>query len=631
MTLNNNLPNQHQFFSSLLPPSDCLITYPFFFSIRLAADSEVENACIGIQFGLNTFRVSFYINDRMEIIANEQGNRTTPCYVAFTDTECLVGDAAKNQAAMNPENTVFDIRRLVEHSCMNDNQSLQNDMKRWPFTVVIGADGKPKVQVKNMGTVTRFTATELSAMIIKKAKEIAEAYLGPTVKVKNAVVTVPANFSNAQRQIMQDSVKLAGLNVLGIIEEPVAAVLAYRMERPENESQNVLVFDLGSRTIDVSVLTIDEPSFKLRAASFDDIFLGGDIFDENLLEHFCKEFHFKQKKDLRGDPRAMQRLKTACERAKCNLSSSTQTTVEVDGLFEGIDFSAIINRARFEELNAAVFRKCMEVVEKVLRDFKLSKSQIHEVVLVGGSTRIPKMQALLMEFFNGKELKKSINPVEVVAKGAGIQAAIVTGKQPPLVPFQMNANIKTATASARTVATATAAATATINSSSTKAPESNTNLTYAGLISEIGAFKMSINSLSSITCGCCFTKALADLKADLEALKASVSSFGRNNCRFLEVAHLTSEMESLTESLESFDDQSESARDDMMETSAGSESATASSDHTSKSSTDRKHTGEKRRVLRSPLTKVAKAASSSSLASTAAATSDSSASSQRPS
>ena len=353
----------------------------------------------------------------MEIIANEQGNRTTPCYVAFTDTGCLVGDAAKNQVAMNPENTVFDIRRLV-----------QKVIKPWPFTSVIGTDDKLKVQVKNMGTVTRFTATELSAMIIKKAKEIAEAYLGPTVKVKNAVVTVPAYFKKAQRQVIQASVKLAGLNVLGIIEEPVAAALAYGLDKCSREELNILVFDLGSQTIDVSVLTIDEPSFKVKATAVDTL-LGGDIFDENLLEHFCKEFHFKQKKDLRGDPRAMQRLKTACERAKCNLSSSTQTTVEVDGLFEGIDFSAIINRARFEELNAAVFRKCMEVVEKVLRDFKLSKSQIHEVVLVGGSTRIPKMQALLMEFFNGKELKKSINPVEVVAKGAGIQAAMLSGEQ----------------------------------------------------------------------------------------------------------------------------------------------------------------------------------------------------------
>ena len=353
----------------------------------------------------------------MEIIANEQGNRTTPCYVAFTDTGCLVGDAAKNQVAMNPENTVFDIRRLV-----------QKVIKPWPFTSVIGTDDKLKVQVKNMGTVTRFTATELSAMIIKKAKEIAEAYLGPTVKVKNAVVTVPAYFKKAQRQVIQASVKLAGLNVLGIIEEPVAAALAYGLDKCSREELNILVFDLGSQTIDVSVLTIDEPSFKVKATAVDTL-LGGDIFDENLLEHFCKEFHFKQKKDLRGDPRAMKRLKTACERAKCNLSSSTQTTVEVDGLFDGIDFSAIITRARFEELNAAVFRKCMEVVEKVLRDFKLSKSQIHEVVLVGGSTRIPKMQALLMEFFNGKELKKSINPVEVVAKGAGIQAAMLSGEQ----------------------------------------------------------------------------------------------------------------------------------------------------------------------------------------------------------
>ena len=397
-------------------------------------------ACIGIHFGLNSFSVG--VGRGFEIIANEQGNRATPCYVAFTDTGCLVGEAAKNRAVTNPENTIFDIRRLLEHSCMDNQHSLENDMRKWPFTVVKEAGGRLELEVKNMGTATRFTPQDLCTMILRKAKEIAEAYLG--CEVQNAVVTVPTYFSNAQRQAMRDSVAMAGLHVLRLIGEPTCAAIAYGLDKVRDDKikdeQNFLIFDMGSRTIEVSLLTIQEGIFELRATAGDP-HLGGDVFDDNLLEYFCRAFQVKHKKNIRDVPRAMRRLRTACERAKCTLSISTQTSVEVEGLFEGLDFSETITRARFEVLNVNVFRQCMEIVEKLLKDIKLPKSQVHEVVLVSGSTRIPKVQELLMEYFDGKELKKTMDPMKVVAYGAAKEAAILNSSQAIAIAASMNAAI----------------------------------------------------------------------------------------------------------------------------------------------------------------------------------------------
>jgi heat shock protein 1/8 len=366
--------------------------------------------------------VGVWQNDRVEIIANDQGNRTTPSYVAFNDTERLIGDAAKNQVAMNASNTVFDAKRLIGRKFRD--QVVQDDMKHWPFTVLEGAGGKPTIQVSYKGEVKQFAAEEISSMVLMKMKEIAEAFLGR--EVKNAVITVPAYFNDAQRQATKDAGVISGLNVLRIINEPTAAAIAYGLDKKGAE-KNVLIFDLGGGTFDVSLLTIEEGIFEVKATA-GDTHLGGEDFDNRMVEYFVQEFKRKFRKDLSENQRALRRLRTACERAKRSLSSSTQAHIEIDSLYEGIDFNSVITRARFEDLNMDYFRKCMEPVEKVLRDSKLSKSQVHEIVLVGGSTRIPKVQELLIEFFNGKELNKSINPDEAVAFGATVQAAILSGQ-----------------------------------------------------------------------------------------------------------------------------------------------------------------------------------------------------------
>ena len=290
-----------------------------------------------------------------------QGNRTTPSYVAFTENERFVGDPAKNQVAMNAQNTVFDAKRLIGRKF--DDPVVQKDLKTWPFTVVSGVGGKPTIQVQFKGEMKSFAAEEISSMVLMKMKEVAEAYLGR--EVKNAVITVPAYFSDAQRQATKDSGTISGLNVLRIINEPTAAALAYGLDKAKGELQNILIFDLGGGTFDVSLLTIEEGFFEVKATA-GDTHLGGEDFDQNLLEYFCKEFERKHKKDLRGNHRALRRLRTACERAKRTLSSSTQTSVEVDGLFEGIDFSEIITRARFEELNVDYFKKCMDPIAQVI-------------------------------------------------------------------------------------------------------------------------------------------------------------------------------------------------------------------------------------------------------------------------
>ena len=376
---------------------------------------------VGIDLGTTYSCVAVWQNDRVEVIANDQGNRTTPSYVAFTDTERLIGDAAKNQVAMNPHNTVFDAKRLIGRKFMDSD--VQSDMKHWPFSV-IEKDGKPHIQVEYKGEKKIFTPEEISSMVLLKMRETAEAFIGSDVK--DAVVTVPAYFNDSQRQATKDAGVIAGLNVMRIINEPTAAAIAYGLDKKSDKEKNVLIFDLGGGTFDVSLLTIEEGIFEVKSTA-GDTHLGGEDFDNRLVNHFVQEFKRKNKKDLTTNARALRRLRTACERAKRTLSSAAQTSIEIDSLFEGIDFYTSITRARFEELCGDLFAHTIEPVEKVLRDAKIDKSLVHDIVLVGGSTRIPRVQKLLSDFFNGRELNKSINPDEAVAYGAAVQAAILTG------------------------------------------------------------------------------------------------------------------------------------------------------------------------------------------------------------
>jgi len=380
-------------------------------------------SAIGIDLGTTYSCVGVWQNDRVEIIANDQGNRTTPSYVAFTDTERLIGDAAKNQVAMNPENTVFDAKRLIGRR-FNDSV-VQADMKHWPFKVIPKEGDKPYIQVKYKGETKDFAPEEVSSMVLVKMKETAEAYLGKTVK--DAVVTVPAYFNDSQRQATKDAGTIAGLNVMRIINEPTAAAIAYGLDKKSKGESNILIFDLGGGTFDVSLLTIDDGIFEVKATA-GDTHLGGEDFDNRMVNHFVQEFKRKYKHDITSSQRAVRRLRTACERAKRTLSSSTQASIEIDSLFEGIDFYTSVTRAKFEELCIDLFKNCLAPVEKVLKDSKMDKKQVNEIVLDGGSTRIPKVQQLLQDFFNGKELNKSINPDEAVAYGAAVQAAILKGE-----------------------------------------------------------------------------------------------------------------------------------------------------------------------------------------------------------
>ncbi len=383
-----------------------------------------KEECIGIDLGTTYSCVGVWQNNRVEIIANDQGNRTTPSYVAFTQEERIIGDAAKNQVAMNCENTVFDAKRLIGRKFTDE--LVQKDMKHWPFVVKADSTNKPMIEVTYKGERKEFSAEEISSMVLIKMKETAEAYLGK--EVKNAVITVPAYFNDSQRQATKDAGAISGLNVLRIINEPTAAAIAYGLDKTGTSTgeKNVLIFDLGGGTFDVSVLSIEDGVFEVKATA-GDTHLGGEDFDNRMVDFFLQEFKRKFKKDITSNNRAMRRLRTACERAKRTLSSSTNAQIEIDSLFEGIDFNSTITRARFEDINMDYFRKCMEPVEKVMKDAGFSKSQISDIVLVGGSTRIPKIQQMLSEYFGGKTLCKTINPDEAVAYGATVQSAILSG------------------------------------------------------------------------------------------------------------------------------------------------------------------------------------------------------------
>merc|ERR1712137_753599 len=388
----------------------------------MGQQKKIEGLSVGIDLGTTYSCVGVWENERVEIIANDQGNRTTPSFVAFNDTERLIGDAAKNQAAMNPKNTVFDAKRLIGRKFSDS--SVQSDIKHFSYAVSSGDGGRPSIEVQFKGEQKRFMPEEISSMVLTKMKETAEAYLGG--EGKNAVVTVPAYFNDAQRASTKDAAAIAGLNCLRIINEPTAAAIAYGLDKGTSTEKNVLIFDLGGGTFDVSLLTIEEGIFEVKATA-GDTHLGGEDFDNRLVNHFVQEFKRKNKKDLSTNARALRRLRTACERAKRTLSSAAQTTIEIDPLFEGIDFYTSITRARFEELCGDLFSHTLEPVEKVLRDSKIDKGSVDEIVLVGGSTRIPRIQKLVSDFFNGKEPNKSINPDEAVAYGAAVQAAILSG------------------------------------------------------------------------------------------------------------------------------------------------------------------------------------------------------------
>ena len=375
---------------------------------------------IGIDLGTTYSCVGWWKDNRCEIIANDQGNRTTPSYVSFTSDERLIGDGAKNQASMNPENTIFDAKRLIGRKF--DDPAVQNDIKNFPFNV-ISDDNKPKIQATYKDELKTFQPEEISSMILTKMKEVAEAYIGE--KVTDAVVTVPAYFNDSQRQATKDAGMISGLNVLRIINEPTAAAIAYGLDKKEEE-KNVLIFDLGGGTFDVSLLTIDDGIFEVKATA-GDTHLGGEDFDNILMKYFIDEFKRKHKVDISENKRSLRRLKTACERAKRTLSSSSTASLELESLHDGIDFFTSITKARFESLCMNLFQKCINPVTRVLQDAGISKSNVHEIVLVGGSTRIPKIQDLLSSFFNGKELNKGINPDEAVAYGAAVQAAILSG------------------------------------------------------------------------------------------------------------------------------------------------------------------------------------------------------------
>ncbi|KAI3980437.1 hypothetical protein MKX01_038609 [Papaver californicum] len=404
-------------FSVLLSAYLCVIT-----SAKEEATTAKLGTVIGIDLGTTYSCVGVYKNGHVEIIANDQGNRITPSWVAFTDGERLLGEAAKNQHAANPLRTVFDIKRLIGRKF--DDKEVQRDMKLLPYKIV-NKEGKPYVEVKLKDGETKvFSPEEISAMILTKMKETAEAFLGK--KVKDAVITVPAYFNDAQRQATKDAGVIAGLNVARIINEPTAAAIAYGLDKKTGE-KNILVFDLGGGTFDVSILTIDNGVFEVLSTN-GDTHLGGEDFDHRVMDYFIKLIKKKHGKDISKDNRALGKLRRECERAKRALSNQHQVRVEIESLYDGLDFSEPLTRARFEELNNDLFKKTMGPVKKAMADAGLEKKQIDEIVLVGGSTRIPKVQELLKEYFDGKEPSKGVNPDEAVAYGAAVQGGILSGE-----------------------------------------------------------------------------------------------------------------------------------------------------------------------------------------------------------
>lgn len=380
-----------------------------------------KEIAIGIDLGTTYSCVGVYQNGKVEIIANDLGERTTPSYVGFTDTERLVGAAAKTAATGNPTNTVYDAKRMIGRDYSDP--KMQENFKHFSFKVV-DHNNKPKISVVYKGENKEFTPEEISSMVLSKMKQTAEDYLGHPVK--NAVVTVPAYFNDSQRQATKDAGAIAGLNVLRIINEPTAAAIAYGLDKIENKARNILIFDCGGGTHDVSLLTIDEGVFEVKATA-GDTFLGGEDFDTRIVNYVVDEFKRKNRVDLSTNVRAVRRLRTAAERAKRSLSGMAQTSIDVDAIHEGIDLNVLLSRAKFESICMDLFQRTMDPVDRVLKDSKIGKSEVHEIVLVGGSTRIPKIQEMLTTFFNGKELCRSINPDEAVAYGAAVQAAILSG------------------------------------------------------------------------------------------------------------------------------------------------------------------------------------------------------------
>lgn len=379
-------------------------------------------SAIGIDLGTTYTCVGVFQFGKVEIIPNDQGTNITPSFVAFTETERFVGEPAKNQVAMNPTNTIYDAKRLI--GCNFNDKNVQNDIPHWPFKVV-NEEEKPMIEVHFRGELQRFAPVEISSMVLVNMRERAEAFLGGPVQ--KAVITVPAYFNDSQRQATKDAGQIAGMEVLRIINEPTAAALAYGLIKPSMVNQNVLIYDLGGGTFDVSILTVKYGSlFEVRATS-GDTHLGGEDFVTRLVDYFSDEFKVKHKYDLKTNPRALRRLRTAVESAKRTLSSCTEASLDIDALADGIDFSTKISRARFENLCADLFQQTMIQVEKALLDAKMDKTEIDEIVMVGGSTRIPKIQTLIKKFFDGKTLNLSINPDEAVAYGATIEAAILSG------------------------------------------------------------------------------------------------------------------------------------------------------------------------------------------------------------
>ncbi|KAF1995358.1 heat shock protein 70b [Amniculicola lignicola CBS 123094] len=383
----------------------------------------VQGPVIGIDLGTTYSCVGVMKNGKVEIMVNDQGNRITPSWVAFTDEERLVGDAAKNQFASNPERTVFDIKRMIGRKFAE--KEVQADIKHYPFTVVKSKGGQPAVKVNVHGEEKTFTPEEISAMVLGKMKEVAESYLGETVK--NAVVTVPAYFNDAQRAATKDAGTIAGLNVLRVVNEPTAAALAYGLDKTGQKERQVLVYDLGGGTFDVSILTIDDGVFEVLSTA-GDTHLGGEDFDNRVINYFAKKYNKEKNVDITKDQKTMGKLKREVEKAKRTLSAQKTAKIEIESFFKGEDFSETLTRAKFEELNADLFKKTLKPVEQVLKDAKMKKSDVDDIVLVGGSTRIPKVQAMLEEFF-GKKARKDVNPDEAVAYGAAVQGGVLSGDQ----------------------------------------------------------------------------------------------------------------------------------------------------------------------------------------------------------